>query len=487
MSEVGLSSEAGTGPGVSARAGSGTDSRYKWFVLGVVGVGTFMSALDGSVVNIALPLIQARYGATIGDVSWVVTAYLLTISSLLLTFGRLGDMWGYKGVYSTGYAVFGIGSLLCGLAPTMGWLVSARAFQGVGAAMLMAVGPALITTSFPASERGRALGLQATLTYAALTLGPSLGGWISGRFGWHWVFLVNVPVSLAGSLLALTILRTTRRRSRQRFDLTGAGLLGAGLLAGLLALSRGETWGWKSATVAGLLGGGVALFALFIRLEGRVPQPMLPLWLFRNPAFAGGITAAFLQYVTVFMLTFLLPFYLQGQRGLSPQHAGAVMTAQPAMMVAVAAASGWLSDRVGARTPATAGLALLAAGVWFIAGAGADLLLTDLVIRLALVGLGSGLFTAPNNSAIMGSAPRDRQGVAAGVLAASRNVGMVTGVAAAGALFALARDALLRGGAAEPVAFLGAFRITLAAAGMLALAGSVLSLLRPVPGRPGER
>ncbi|BDG60776.1 MFS transporter [Caldinitratiruptor microaerophilus] len=470
-------------PAARRPAGAGE----KWFVLGVVGVGTFMSALDGSVVNIAIPLIQRHYGATIGDVSWVVTAYLLAISSLLLAFGRLGDMWGYKGVYSAGYAVFGAGSLLSGLAPDLGALVAARALQGVGASMLMAIAPALIATSFPAAERGRALGLQATLTYAGLTVGPSLGGWIAGRFGWHWVFLVGVPVSAAGGLLALAVLKDGGRRVRQRFDLPGAGLLAAGLTAILLALSRGETWGWRSPAVTVLLAGGGLLLALFVVQERRAADPMMPLWLLGRPAFAGGVAAAYLQYTVVFMLTFLLPFYLQGLRGLSPQQAGAVMTAQPVAMVAVAAASGWLSDRVGSRLPATAGMAALGAGLWLMARAGIQTSPGDLMARLGLVGLGSGLFTAPNNSAILGAAPRDRQGVASGLLAAARNVGMVTGVALAGSLFAFLRGRLLAAGADPGGAFLAAFRATVLVAVGLAAAGALLSLLRPDTEGDGRR
>ncbi len=455
------------------------DTGYKWLVLIVVGVATFMAALDGSVVNIVNPLIQRQYAATVGDVSWVSTAYLLVISSLLLSFGRLGDMLGYKGVYSSGFAIFGTGSLLSGLAPTLGWLVLARVFQGVGAAIMMALGPALITTSFPPFERGRALGLQATLTYTGLTVGPSLGGFIAGRFGWHWVFLINVPVSVLGGLLALTLLRAAGKRTSQRFDLVGAGLLATGLTAILLGLSQGETLGWRSPSVTGLLAGGAVTLALFVLQEGRAAQPMMPLWLLRNRAIAGGVASAFIQYTVVFMLMFLLPFYLLGLRTLSPEQVGFVMTAQPAVMVAVAAFGGWLSDRVGTRAPATAGLAIISAGVLLVSLVGTGASLPVLMAFLGLTGLGSGLFTAPNNSAIMGAAPRDRQGIAAGLLAAARNVGMVSGIAAAGSLFAFLRGSLQQGGLAPNAAFLKAFQQTILAAAGLAAFGAVVSFLRP--------
>lgn len=454
--------------------------RYKWLVLAVVGVGTFMSALDGSIVNIIVPLVQKQYGATLGDVSWVSTAYLLAVCSLLLSVGRLGDMWGFKSVFSVGFMVFGAGSLFSGLAPNLGALVGARVVQGVGAAVLSAIGPALITTSFPGSERGRALGLQSTLTYTGLTIGPSLGGWIAGQFGWHWVFLINVPVAAIGAAMALVLLQSSGTRKRQQFDLAGAALFAAGLTTLLLSLSKAETWGWGSVATLSTLAAGVLLLVLFIGQERRVAQPMLPLWLFRTPAFSGGTAAAFLQYTTAFMLTFLLPFYLQQLRGLAPEAAGAVMTAQPVVMVSVAALAGWLADKVGPRGPATAGMVVLGAGLGLLSRSGPATALSTVMVCLGLVGLGSGLFAPPNNSIIMGAAPRDRQGIAAGLLAAARGAGMVTGIAAGDSLFTFLRDRAQASGAADGPAFIAAFGGTLTVAAALAAAGAVFSLFRPV-------
>ncbi|HYF95257.1 MAG TPA: MFS transporter [Symbiobacteriaceae bacterium] len=453
---------------------------YKWLVLAVVGFGTFMSALDGSIVNVIVPLVQEQYHATIGSVSWVSTAYLLVICSLLLLVGRLGDMWGFKGVYSIGYALFGAGSLLCGLAPSLAGLVGARVVQGLGAATMMAIGPALITTSFPGNERGRALGMQATLTYLGLTIGPSLGGFVAGQFGWHWVFLINVPVAAVGACLAITLLRPSGTLARQRLDLSGALLVAAGFTATLLSLSRAEVWGWHSVKTLVLLSVGIVLLVLFVWQERRTAQPMLPLALFSSPAFSGGAAAAFLQYATVFMLTFLLPFYLQAFRGLGPKAAGAVMTAQPVVMVSVAALAGWIADKIGARWPATAGMVVIGLGMGLLSRSGADSALPLVMVCLGLVGLGSGLFSAPNNSLIMGAAPRAQQGVAAGLLAAARNVGMVTGIAIANSLFSYLRGATEQGGAAPDAAFLKAFGGTLAVAAAMAAVGALLSLLRPV-------
>lgn len=474
-----MASRERTGPA----AVSTSEAGYKWLVLIIVGMGSFMSALDGSIVSIAIPLIREQYMASVSDVSWVSAAYLLVISSLLLSTGRLGDMLGFKGVYSAGYIIFGLGSLLCGLSPSLPALIGARVVQGMGAAILMAIGPALITTSFPGSQRGRALGLQATLTYSGLTIGPSLGGWIAGQFGWHWVFLINVPIAITGAVLALTRLRPSGSRARQAFDLAGALLFTLGLTSLLLALNEAETWGWGSAATLGLILTGLALLTLFVWHEGRTAHPMLPLSLFRVPSFSGGVGAALLQYAASFMLSFLLPFYLQEFRGLAPSQAGAVMTVQPLAMVAVAALAGWLADRVGTRLPATAGMISTAVGLWFIGHSGAATPLALTMLFLGLVGLGNGLFVPPNNSSIMGSAPRERQGVASALLAAARNVGMVTGIALSSALFSLLRSQAETAGAAEGAAFLPAFRGTLLAAVGMAAFTALLSLVRPSPPR----
>ncbi len=462
----------------AARAGQGraaASEGYRWLVLIVAGTSAFMSALDGSIINIIIPQIQGQYQATMGDISWVSAAYLVTISSLLLSVGRLGDMWGYKWVFGSGFLVFGLGSLVCGLAPTLPALIGGRVIQGMGAAILMALSPALITTTFPGSERGRALGLQATLTYTGLTLGPSLGGFISGQWGWQWVFLINLPVAAIGAALAFAKLRPTERRRDQVFDFAGALLFASGLASLLLGLSQAETWGWGDARTRLLLAGGALLLLLFLWQERRARQPMLPLWMFREPAFTGGVAAAWLQYAAVFVLSFLLPFYLQQYRGLSPAAAGAVMTAQPAAMVALAAFAGWLSDRIGTRIPATVGMATIAAGLWAVAGLGPAASAGQVAAFLAVIGLGAGLFTAPNNSSIMGAAPRDRQGVAAALLAAARNVGMVTGVTIASTLFAHLR---------LQTDFLAAFRGTLSVGVALAALSALLSLVRPTRPRP---
>ncbi|MFO7172095.1 MAG: MFS transporter [Bacillota bacterium] len=457
---------------------SAAEPSRKWLVLAVVGVGTFMSALDGSIVNISIPQIQAEYGVTIGTVGWVSTAYLLTISGLLLTFGRLGDMVGYKPVYNLGYIVFGLASWLCGVAPSFPALVGARVLQGVGAAMLMAIGPALTTTSVSPQERGRALGMVAAATYLGLTVGPSLGGYITDLWGWHWVFWINVPVAALGAALAAAVLPRGERRGGQRFDLVGAGLFALGLVSLLLALSRVEEAGWASPEQVGLFALAAGALVAFVWQEARAPQPVVPLGIFRNRLFASSFTAAYLQYVVNFMLVFLLPFYLLRFRGFAPRMAGLILTAQPLTMALTSPLAGALADRLGTRGLSVAGMLVMAAGIGLMGWIPESAPLGRIVAPLVLVGLGAGLFTTPNNSAIMGSVPRDRQGIAAGLLATARNVGMVTGVALAGALFAALQAAGLAAGRGSAEAFLAAFRGTERVAAALAVLAALAAAVR---------
>ena len=219
----------------------------KWWVLVAIGVGTFMSALDGSVVNTTLPVIRNAFGSDVATIEWVVTTYLLTVSGLLLSVGRLGDLRGHKQVYITGFVVFLLSSALCGMAPTAAALVGFRGIQAVGAAMLAANSPAILTKNFPASQRGRALGLQATMTYLGLTTGPALGGALAGWLGWRAIFYINVPVgAVALALSARFIPSDTATERRERFDLSGALSFLVGLVLLLLALNQGHAWGWIS-------------------------------------------------------------------------------------------------------------------------------------------------------------------------------------------------------------------------------------------------
>lgn len=410
-------------------------NNHKWWVLAAVGTGSFMSALDGSVVNAILPVIRRAFSSDVAAIEWVVVVYLLVMSGLLLTFGRLGDLRGHKSVYIWGFGIFLLGSALCGAAPTAGMLVLFRGIQAIGAAMVAANAPAILTRGFPPEQRGRALGLSAMMTYLGLTVGPSLGGWLTETFGWRSVFYINVPVgALALALSLLKIPGEKPAENGQRFDLPGAAVFLAGLVTLLLALNKGAEWGWSSALILGLFAVALLLLAIFILMERRAPAPMLDLGLFGVPMFSAATLSAILNYICLYSISFLLPFYLIQGRGLNPAQAGLILTAQPVMMMLSAPVSGALSDRIGSRTPGMLGMGLLGLGLFLLSRLGPTSPFWLVVLGLAIAGLGIGIFISPNSSALMGAAPRHRQGIASGVLAASRSVGMVLGVGLAGAI-----------------------------------------------------
>ncbi|PWB68107.1 MAG: MFS transporter, partial [Deltaproteobacteria bacterium] len=343
-------------------------------VLLSVGLGTFMSALDASVVNTVLPVIRTAYHAPVESIQWVVTTYLLVMGGLLLTFGRLGDLRGHRRVYLAGFGFFLPASILCGVSPTVGMLIAARVLQGVGAAILVSNSPAILIGSVHPSRIGQALGLQAAMTSLGLSLGPTLGGWLTDQLGWRAIFFINVPFGLAAMYLGFRhVARDSHASPREeRFDISGASLFLGAFLALQFALNRGNAWGWSSPPTIGLFAGSVILGFLFLRQERGAGSPMLDLDLFRNRLFSFAAGSAMLNYVCMGGILFLVPFYLIQGRGLSAARAGYFMTIQFLAMVVTAPISGRLSDRIGSRAPATAGMAISAVGLFLLSAMGGD-------------------------------------------------------------------------------------------------------------------
>ncbi len=438
------------------------------WVLIAIGTGSFMAALDGSVVNTILPVLRSAFQSNVAAIEWIVIVYLLVLSGLLLTFGRLGDLHGHKPVYVWGFAIFLVSSATCGAAWSAESLIVFRGIQAIGGAMLASNAPAIVTGNFPAAQRGRAFGLVSMMTYLGLTAGPSLGGWLTQAFSWRAVFYINIPVgALALGLSLFFIPKDAPAERATRFDLPGATVFMAGLAALLLGLNKGADWGWASPAVLGLLAGAILLMLVFVQVERRSTAPMLDLSLFRVPLFSTSTSSAILNYICVYSITFLMPFYLIQGRSLNPAQAGLLLTAQPVLMAITAPISGALSDRFGSRWPGMIGMGVLAVGLFVLSRVTADTGLWLVIVGLAVAGVGTGTFISPNTSALMGAAPHARQGIASGVQATARNFGMVLGIGLAGAILTtqLAKntvDALYQGVsagflAASVVAVLGIF------------------------------
>jgi EmrB/QacA subfamily drug resistance transporter len=413
-----------------------TAYRRKWYVMAATAMGIFLATIDGSIVNVALPSLVRAFGTTFAAVEWVVLAYLLTVTTLMLSIGRLGDMVGKKPIYATGFVIFTLGSALCGLSPTIGWLVGFRVLQAIGASMLMALGMAIVTEAFPPSERGKALGISGSMVSIGIVLGPVLGGLLLGALSWHWIFFVNLPVGIVGTWMVLHFVPASRPAPGQRFDLSGAATLCVGLIALLAALTLGQQSGFGQPWVLGLLALSLAVAALFVAIEARSPQPMIDLRLFRNVLFDVNLVTGFVTFICMSGTVILLPFYLEDVLGYAPQAIGLMLAVVPIAVGITAPLSGMLSDRVGTRPMTVIGLVSLVAGFAAVSTLRVDTTTARYLLRFLPVGIGLGLFQSPNNSAVMGAVSRNRLGVASGLLSVTRTLGQTTGIAAMSALWA---------------------------------------------------
>lgn len=461
-------------------------------VLLAVAIGTFMSALDASVVNMVLPNISAYFHTSLSTIEWTIMSYLLVISSLLLAYGRLGDMYGHKKIYITGFILFIFGSLLCGLASSVMLLIVFRAIQAIGAGMLMAMGPAIVTDTVPPADRGKGLSVIAISVAVALTTGPVLGGFLTAIFGWQSIFFINIPIGIIGVFIAQKTIPQNQERIMQPFDFIGAVIVFITLICILLPLSLMETYGWKNPVLLTVLFTGLLFMIGFIFWEKYTRYPMFDITLFQNRLFAMSNISALLNFMAQYTIILLIPFYLQGMRNLSPEHAGLLYLPMPLAMMIVAPISGTLSDRMDSRYISSAGMVFMTVGMWLLSGLKADSPYLFMITGLTTVGLGIGLFQTPNNSAIMGAVPNSKRGIASGMLATMRNIGMVLGVAISGALFTSSHDWLknmgrskgFSGAGLEETAFMGALHITYMVGALFSFLGVVTSLIKGSTRKP---
>jgi len=434
------------------------DYSRKWYVMAAVAMGIFLATVDGSIVNITLPTLVNAFQVDFAVVEWVVLSYLLAVTTLMLGIGRLADMLGKKMLYNTGFIIFTVGSLLCGLASTVYLLIAFRVLQAIGAAMTMALGTAIVTEAFPPQERGKALGITGLMVSLGVITGPTLGGIILEAASWHWVFFVNLPFGVVGTLLVARFVPALRPQGGQRFDYWGALTLFAGLMSFLLALTFGQQDGFGAPASLALFAAAAVGLAAFVVIELRSEQPMIDLSLFRNGLFSVNLITGFMTFVASAGTVLLMPFYLQNVLGHSPRTAGLLMVVVPVALGIFAPLSGILSDRFGTRPLTVVGLALLLVGYLAVSTLSTETSMWGYVLRFLPVGIGMGMFQSPNNSAIMGSVPRERLGVASGLLAITRTLGQTTGIAVLGALwsgrvFAYAGQVYAGGATSAPAAF----------------------------------
>jgi EmrB/QacA subfamily drug resistance transporter len=408
----------------------------------------------------------------------VVTAYLLTISSLLPVFGRCADLIGRKKVYGFGFLVFTIGSAMCGFAPNLWFLIAARVLQAIGASMLMSNGFAIITAIFPIHERGRALGLSGTIVALGSMTGPALGGMIIGIAGWRSIFYINVPIGILGYVYSLLILPVDQpSKDKEKFDFAGAALFCVGMVSLLFAINNGSDLGWTSLPVISGIVIGIIMLIVFIFVEKKINFPMIDLSLFKIRPFLIGNIAGGLSFIAMFANNMLLPFYLQQVLHYEPAHVGLLLMAFPMAMAVVAPISGYLSDKFGPEFLTTGGLGAMAIGLFYFTTLKADAKFYQVIIGAMIMGLGSGMFQSPNNSSVMSSVPSQKVGISGAINSLVRNVGMVMGIAFSVTLF----EAL--GGVSSPSAeqtgsFMSAYHVVMLCAMAVALVGMFISFSR---------
>src|SRR5438445_6745811 len=453
-----------------------TPENRKWWTLVAVAIGLFMIMLDNTVVNVALPSIQRDLGIGISELEWVVNAYALTFGVLLLTGGKLADLLGRRAIFITGLVIFTGASLWCGLASGSASLIAARTVQGVGAALMNPATLSIITATFPPRQRGMAIGIWAGVAALALAIGPIVGGLLTEKVNWSWIFFINVPVGVLGVLAARVFIDETKDTSReQRLDLPGLVTSGIGLFALTYGLIETNTHAWTSTRVLMLFAIAVAALVVFVLLEQHQRLPMLDLSLFRNPTFAGANAAMLLVGLAMFGIFFYNSLLLQGVLGYSAIETGATFLPLTVLIILVAPIAGRFSDRVGARWLMGAGMTLLAVSLILFVTLDANSSFWHILPGLLVGDVGLAITMAPTTAAAMGSVPVDKAGVGSAVINSMRQVGGSLGIAIMGALVAT-RVSVRPGNPSWPVEFVGGYHRAVHLGAAICLAGALVAV-----------
>ncbi len=453
-----------------------TDENRRWWTLGAMCFALFMIMLDNTVVNVALPSIQRDLGASISGLEWTINGYTLSFAVLLATGGRLGDIFGRRRMFLIGVVIFAASSATAGLAPDQTSLVLSRVVQGVGAALMMPGTLSIITDAFPPEERGKAMGTWAGVSALALAIGPVLGGFLTEHVSWRAIFYINIPVAIGAVVATLFAVRESRDTSVGReVDYAGVAVLTAGLTALVLALVEGNSWGWGSPQIVGLLAVAAVALPAFVAVENRVKAPMVQFELLSDRNFLGAVVVALIISFAMLGVFFFLALYMQNILHYSPLEAGVRFLPSTLMIVAVAPVAGRLSDRIGPRWLIAGGLAIVTASLLSFSGVAVDSGYLDLLPGFMLLGIGIAMTMSPMTSAAMNAVPVQKAGVASGVLSMFRMVGGTLGIAITGAIFQGAVGGSFE--SAGPQQFVDALSEAMLVSAGVAFAGAVVGAI----------
>jgi drug resistance transporter, EmrB/QacA subfamily len=463
------------------------DANRKWWTLAAVSFALFMIMLDSTIVNVALPSIGRGLQMGVSQLEWVVNAYTLAFAVLMLTGGRLADLYGRRLVFDAGLIVFTTSSIACGFSSSADVLIGARTFQGAGAALMMPATLSIITAAFSAEERGTAIGIWAGVSGSALAIGPLVGGLLTEHVGWSWIFFVNAPVGAIAFVASLLLIRETRSiEVVRRLDLPGLLTSAGGLFALVYALIEANRYGWSSTTILSLFVLAAVLLIAFVLIERLSSRPMLELALFRKRTFAGANIAALLVSVAMFGIFFFVSLYMQNILGYSAVRTGAIFLPMTVLTVISAPLAGKATDLIGARWPITAGMIFLAVALLSFSTLGVHADFVDMLPGMLVGGLGMGVAMGPMTTAALSTVGVDEAGVVSGVLSTARQVGGALGVAVMGAIVAAA-ELVPQTDPRFPLQFVHGFQEALRTGAMVALAGALLAAILVRRGHPAEQ